>query len=53
MSEKWHNNNSDNPLTSRRSDGGKNVAKTDDDYYLLALTFVFFRYTKYLVRTIE
>ena len=26
MSEKYHNNsNSDNPLTSRRTDGGKNV----------------------------
>ena len=23
MSEKCHNNNSDNPLTSRRTDGGK------------------------------
>ena len=25
MSEKCRNNNSDNPLTSRRTDGGKNI----------------------------
>ena len=29
MSEKCRNNNSDNPLTSRRTDGGKNAPQLD------------------------
>ena len=32
MLEKYHNNNSDNPLTSRRTDGGKkNIFEAQKD----------------------
>ena len=42
MSEKCHNNNSDYSLTSRRTDGGKNVNETIESYTNASICTFFF-----------
>ena len=37
MSEKCRNNNSDNPLTFRRTDGGKNVEQFETKWQVVTL----------------